>query len=125
MRLGSRIPTHQKPCPICVPRDNAAPPHWSERPRWPAFGSRAGQINTPLLILFLAGMGLSVAVRSTISSIVSLQNRVNTLERTVEACCSTTYGMYPEEQAAHRAYVELKRRVAELEKKLKELEEER
>jgi hypothetical protein len=89
-------------------------------------------MKAPLLILFIAGGSLSLALRTVITHavtneerIVTLEDRVNTLERNIEACCSTTHGMYPEEQAAHGAYVELKKRVAELEKRIKELEGER
>jgi cell division protein FtsB len=89
-------------------------------------------MKTPLVMLFLAGAGLSVAVRSVIfdsaeheERIVTLEDRVMTLERTVQSCCSTTHGLYPDEQAAHRAYVELKKRITKLEACVKELEKDR
>jgi hypothetical protein len=89
-------------------------------------------MKVPLLMLYFAGAGLSFAVHSTIykgvaneERIVTLEDRVMTLERTVQSCCSTTHGLYPDEQAAHRAYVELKKRITKLEACVKELEKDR
>ena len=91
-----------------------------------------GEMKSPLLVLFLAGASLSVAVRiemarvtANAERIVTLEDRIAKLEADMEACCSTTHGLFPEEEDAHRAYVALKKRVHELEKRVKELEGEK
>ncbi len=75
-------------------------------------------MKAPMLILFVAGASLSLALKSAIGHLATLEDRVRTLERTVQACCSTEYGLGADGESAHRAYVELKKRVSEIEKRM-------
>ena len=52
----------------------------------------------------------------------TLEDRVSTLETDMAACCGTEYGLDVWEEREHGNYVALKRRVTELEERVKELE---
>jgi hypothetical protein len=70
-----------------------------------------------VMIVALASGGILATARSA-SRVVTLENRVSTLEATIDACCSTQYGPSPDEEASFRDYVELKKRIVALEEQI-------
>ena len=67
------------------------------------------------LIMFGRGVALGAAEPE-------LANRVQTLERAVEACCGTELGLSAQDEVGYEAYVALKKRVTALEQRLQDLE---
>lgn len=68
-----------------------------------------------LPFIFASGFGIGYVLP------VDLEDRVSTLERDMAACCGSQYGPGYDEEERFKEYVQLKARIAELEREVEEV----
>lgn len=67
-------------------------------------------------------MRMLALVLLALSATPTLEERVATLETNMAVCCGTEYGLRPSEEEAYNAYVQLKKRLDNLEERVDKLE---